>query len=101
MRLSVVLAVAPLLFSAGIVLASEDVVGIMAANGCVNCHGSEGRGSDVGNIPPLFGHSREFLVVALNGYKSGSLHGTVMNRVMKDVDEKKIEVLANYFSSIK
>lgn len=101
MRSSVMLALVICLFSTNAVMASEDTIGIMTANGCVNCHGAGGRGSDVGNIPPLMGHSKEFLVFALNGYKSGSLSGTVMNRVMKDIDEENIEILANYFSSVK
>ncbi|WPO46641.1 c-type cytochrome [Pseudomonas sp. S1Bt23] len=86
---------------ANLALAGGDEYGMMAGNGCVNCHGVEGRGTTVGNIPPLKGRSKEFLVTAMEGYKTGTLHGTVMNRVMKDFDAQKIDVLATYFSSIK
>ncbi|BBN57393.1 hypothetical protein TRE132_55180 [Pseudomonas chlororaphis subsp. aurantiaca] len=81
--------------------ANANEAGVMVSNGCVNCHGEEGRGAAVGNIPPLKGRSKEFLVTAMEGYRKGTLHGTVMNRVMKDFDDQKIDVLATYFSSVK
>ncbi|PKH22859.1 cytochrome c, class I [Pseudomonas fluorescens] len=81
--------------------AEENVIGIMASNGCVNCHGYEGRGGAIGTIPSLQGRSKEFLRTAMQAYKHNVSHGTVMNRVMKDMDDRKIEVLAEYFSGIK
>lgn len=81
--------------------ADSNYAGIMASNGCVNCHGAEGRGTTIGNIPPLIGRSEKFLAAAMEGYKEGTLKGTVMNRVMKNFDKGKIVVLAIYFSSIK
>ncbi|MDR9862714.1 MULTISPECIES: c-type cytochrome [Pseudomonas] len=101
MRLSLVFTITSFLLATNIALAGDDLVGVMAANGCVNCHGVEGRGSAVGNIPPLSGRSKDFLVFTLNGYKTGSLQGTVMNRIMKDIDDKQIDRLANYFTSFK
>lgn len=81
--------------------AQEGVIGIMASNGCVNCHGYEGRGGTIATIPLLQGRSKEFLRTAMLDYKHNVSHGTVMNRVMKDVDDRMIEVLAEYFSGIK
>ncbi|GFM89766.1 hypothetical protein PSCICO_51650 [Pseudomonas cichorii] len=91
----------PFFFMSSLAFAESDVAGVMATNGCVNCHGFEGRGTRDGNIPALAGRPKEFLVTVMEGYKKGTLQGTVMNRVLKDFDEQKIEFLANYFSSIK
>ncbi|MCV4342570.1 c-type cytochrome [Pseudomonas capsici] len=103
MRFLVGLVAVPFYFFASFAFADVDVdeAGVMATNGCVNCHGVEGRGTKVGNIPALAGRPKEFLVTVMVGYKRGTLQGTVMNRIMKDFDEQKIDFLANYFSSIK
>lgn len=91
----------PLLFFTGIVTADSNLTGVMLSNGCVNCHGADGRGATVGNIPPLKARPKEFLETAMKAYKSGTRQGTVMNRVMMDIDDQHITLLADYFSSIK
>ncbi|NCE84247.1 c-type cytochrome [Pseudomonas palleroniana] len=91
----------PFFLCANTIVADENFAGVMTSNGCVNCHGFEGRGGVAGNIPPLQGRSKEFLRTTMQGYKQKVLSGTVMNRIMKDIDDEKIEMLAEYFSEIK
>ena len=86
---------------ANLASANTNDTGVMASNGCVNCHGAEGRGAAIGNIPSLIGRPKEFLIAAMEDYKKGTLQGTLMNRVMKDFDERKISLLADYFSAMK
>lgn len=90
-----------LLFFTGIASADSHLTGLMLSNGCVNCHGAEGQGSAVGNIPPLKGQPKVFLETAMKAYKSGTRQGTLMNRVMKEIDDQHITLLADYFNSIK
>jgi cytochrome c553 len=101
MKLSIGFIFASSLCIADFASANGNDAGVMASNGCVNCHGVEGRGTATGNVPSLIGRSKEFLAAAMQGYKRGTLQGTVMNRVMKDFDEEKISFLADYFSGIK
>lgn len=90
-----------LLFFTGIASADSHLTGLMLSNGCVNCHGTEGQGSAVGNIPPLKGRPKFFLETAMKEFKSGARPGTIMNRVMNEIDDQHITLLADYFNSIK
>lgn len=90
-----------LILPANFATANSDTLALMLSNGCVNCHGTEGRGSPYGNIPPLNGRSRDFLETTMKSFKSGARQSTIMNRIMKDLDDERIAFLAIYFSSIK
>lgn len=80
---------------------SEEFLGMMLSNGCVNCHGYNREASIKSNIPSLAGMDKTTLISRLEGFRSGELKGTVMNRVMMDYDIKKINDLADYFSKLK
>jgi len=69
------------------------------AGTCAGCHGPGGKGS--GAIPPLAGHSKDYLVAAMKALKSGERQATVMNRLAKGYTEAEIVALADHFSALK
>jgi cytochrome c553 len=67
---------------------------------CQNCHGMDG----VAVIPGaanLSGQQREYLVVQLRAYRSGSRQEAQMNVVAKTLTDADIENLADWYSAIK
>lgn len=48
---------------------------------CAGCHGSDGRGRGVPDMPILGGQSQEALLAALQGYASGTRSSAVMQQV--------------------
>lgn len=67
---------------------------------CFACHGDSGEGNQ--NLPRLAGQKRAFLVKSLNDFKQGKsarMHSPMV-RIMKAVDAKDIEPLADYISSM-
>ena len=67
---------------------------------CQNCHGVDG----VAVIPGaanLSGQQREYLVVQLRAYRSGSRQEAQMNVVAKTLSDADIEEMANWYSAIK
>jgi cytochrome c553 len=67
---------------------------------CQNCHGVDG----VAVIPGaanLSGQQREYLMVQLRAYRSGSRREAQMNVVAKTLSDADIEELAAWYSGIK
>jgi cytochrome c553 len=67
---------------------------------CAACHGYNGV-SEVTGFPILAGQHRDYLVHALNAYKSGKRKNPVMAEQVKNLSETDIADLAAYFSSQK
>jgi len=76
---------------------AEMASGLVLANTCFSCHGPAGH--SVGAMPSLAGKDGEAIKFLLEGYRSGNLKGTVMNRIAKGYSTGEIEALAGYFSS--
>ncbi len=68
---------------------------ILAAS-CYGCH-AEGGASHAA-IPSLQGLDQAVLVQRLNGYRTDSIDGTVMNRLAKGYTAQEIELLAEALS---
>ena len=67
---------------------------------CQNCHGVDG----VAVIPGaanLSGQQKEYLVVQLRAYRSGSRREAQMNVVAKTLSDADIEELSTWYSAIK
>lgn len=67
---------------------------------CQNCHGVDG----VAVIPGaanLSGQQKEYLVVQLRAYRSGSRREAQMNVVAKTLSDADIEEVSNWYSAIK
>lgn len=63
---------------------------------CMGCHGFEGKGS--GSMPRLAGLPAEVIAGKLMSYKSGSLEGTVMNRLARGYTDEEIQAVAEFFA---
>ncbi|NQU62308.1 MAG: c-type cytochrome [Rhodospirillales bacterium] len=85
------------------------------ANKCVECHGT-GRKESFLETPNLVGQNREYLVSQLNAFqdsgkkRNGELNGSVvkegryhyyMSTILKSLESKELEALADYFSGFK
>jgi sulfide dehydrogenase cytochrome subunit len=71
----------------------------MLADQCFSCHGTNGVGS--GKIPELLELDKDDITESLNGFKSGSEKSTIMGRHAKAYSDEEIEMLADYFISLK
>ena len=76
---------------------AEMASGQVLANTCFSCHGPGGHSS--GAMPALAGKDGEAIKFLMEGYRSGNLKGTVMNRIAKGYSSEEITALAGYFSS--
>ena len=66
---------------------------------CATCHGTDGKSP--GSIPTIAGRPAKDLKDALVGFKTGTRHATVMNRLAKGYTDQEIDALADYFSKRK
>ncbi|WP_330211567.1 c-type cytochrome [Pseudomonas sp. AM4(2022)] len=71
----------------------------MLSNGCINCHGFEGRRTP-GAIPSLAGQPEAYLYKTLAAYRDGTLKGTIMNRAMEGYDDRTLRQFAKYYSGL-
>jgi sulfide dehydrogenase cytochrome subunit len=84
----------------GPLLADEagDTRAFMLAASCFGCHGTDGRSP--GSIPTLYGKSSNFIVTALQEYKTDASQGTVMNRLAKGYSDEEIELIGEWFAAL-
>lgn len=67
---------------------------------CFTCHGTDGR--SVGGIPPgLAGQSKDYFVQQMKEFKAGKRPSTIMGQQAKGYTDEQIELMAQYFSSLK
>jgi sulfide dehydrogenase cytochrome subunit len=66
---------------------------------CFTCHGVNGIGS--GKIPELRGLKKSDITESLLGFASGDEKSTIMGRHAKAYSKDEINLLAEYFSSLK
>jgi len=71
----------------------------MLAHQCFVCHGTNGVGA--GKIPELRDLDKDDIMESLTGFKSGSEKSTIMGRHMKAYSDEEIQLLADYFVSLK
>lgn len=71
---------------------------------CAACHSPEGKGNGPAGYPHLGGQNAEYVIKALNDYKSGDRDGAPQAQVMMDIASKltdaEIEAVANYISGL-
>ncbi len=95
MRYVVISFLALLLSSAAV--AEDDPRAFVLTASCFGCHGTDGNSP--GSIPPLSGKSQEFIVTALQEYKTDASQGTVMNRLAKGYSDEEIELIGAWFAA--
>lgn len=66
---------------------------------CLSCHGNAGK--SMGAVPSLAGINKDHFVSIMNGFKSGSRVGTIMQKHAGGYTEAEIEAMGAYFASMK
>ena len=84
--------------TAGDVATAEQVKGFAALEICVTCHGVDGEGV-VPQPPVLAGQHADYIVHALNQYKSGERSGNVMLAFAVNLSDEDIQLVAEYYAS--
>lgn len=77
--------------------AGDPVAGEKKAAPCASCHGPEGN-SAAPNFPTLAGQHEDYLMQAMEDYKSGARENPVMAGMAAPLSEQDIEDLAAYYS---
>jgi cytochrome c553 len=91
-----------LILSAGApALAGDADAGKMKSQTCAACHGPDGNTPAGPDFPRLAGQHYDYLVKALQGYKSGARKNPIMNPLAANLNQRDIEDLAEYYSSQK
>lgn len=67
---------------------------------CASCHGAEGQGTEDKNNPVLAGQYQDYLVQALNDYRSKKRKHDIMNGNVAKLTDEQIEDLAAYFAGL-
>lgn len=66
---------------------------------CVVCHGAQGNKPIDPSYPKLAGQNQDYLVQALNAYKSGARKNPIMGAQASSLSSIEIKNLAAYFAS--
>lgn len=98
LRSSYFLLVSLCVFGVSPVLGVEVTQGMMLANSCAACHGTDGKSP--GAIPSINGKSFEFIVKSLKAFREGSVESTVMGRHAKGYTNNEIILIAEHFSKL-
>jgi sulfide dehydrogenase cytochrome subunit len=69
------------------------------ADACTSCHGLRGHSS--GAIPSIGGVTKATLLAELGSFRNSPSPATIMNRIVRGYTDADLEILAEYFSSMK
>ena len=79
--------------------AADPAAGREKAKACAVCHGENGV-SQVPDFPKLAGQHQDYIVRALNDYKSGARKNAIMAGQVANLKRGDIADLAAYYSSL-
>lgn len=79
--------------------AGDPVAGKAKTAACAGCHGANGEGT--GAAPALAGKSEEYIVQALQDFKSGKRANPVMKSFASSLSDQDMANVAAYFASLK
>ena len=88
-----------LLLFANPVFTDDSVRGYVLASPCMSCHGPNGKSP--GYIPSIQGQEAGYIKEKLIGFKNGTEEATVMDRLSKGYSDTEIDMIAEYFASMK
>lgn len=71
----------------------------LAAQGCLGCHGPQGRG--IGAGARLAGRDAAELDSILRAYRTDQRQGTIMNRIARGYTEAELAATAAYFAALR
>ena len=81
-------------------IAGDSAAGQKLSQACVACHGPDGN-SPSPEFPKIAGQHYDYLVKALNDYRSGARKNPLMAPMAANLTPRDIDDLATYFSSQK
>ncbi|MBK9322674.1 MAG: c-type cytochrome [Bdellovibrionaceae bacterium] len=85
-------------FHSSLSLATQSEPKVAAS--CVGCHGEKGKSlNDL--WPNLAGQKKGYLIKQLTSFKNGSRQDPLMAPLSSNLSESDIQVLADYYSSLK
>ncbi len=73
--------------------------GAATGQSCIDCHGASGNAPIDATYPKLGGQYRDYLVHALQMYRSGDRSNALMAQQARDLSDEQIRNLAAYFAS--
>jgi cytochrome c553 len=82
----------------GAAVAGNAAAGKEKAKVCAACHGADGN-TPVADNPKLAGQHPDYIIKALQGYKSGTRKSPIMAPMGSNLSQRDMEDLAAYFSS--
>lgn len=95
-----VMAGAMLLGSTGATLAADSGPSAqLLSDTCAGCHGTDGISGGPAT-PSIAGLSKDYFVEVMQGYRSGEVSSTVMDRIARGYGDKEFEKMAEYFSKL-
>lgn len=71
----------------------------LAAQGCLGCHGPDGRGA--GGAPGIAGRGREELVAAMAAFRANERPATIMNRIARGYTDAEVAAMADHFAAVR
>lgn len=84
----------------GAAFAGNPAAGKEKSKPCAACHGADGNGVPaMADTPKLAGQHADYLVKALQAYKSGTRKNAIMAPMASPLSQRDMEDLAAYFSS--
>lgn len=88
------------MFASTVSLAGDIKAGKASAGLCFGCHGSNGI-SMAPNYPNLAGQKEQYLVTAINSYRTGGRNDPTMKAMVASLKDDDVENIAAFFSSLK
>jgi cytochrome c553 len=85
------------LYAAGDAVAAGPA--LLAAQGCLGCHGPNGAG--IGSGARLAGREASELDSIMRAYGANERQGTIMNRIARGYTEQEIAAIAAWFAAIR
>jgi len=73
--------------------------GAATGQSCIDCHGAGGNAPIDATYPKLGGQYRDYLVHALQAYRSGDRQQALMSQQAANLTDEQINDLAAYFAS--
>ncbi len=86
------------LAASGAAFAGNVAAGKEKAKACAACHGADGN-NPIADNPKLAGQQADYIVKALQGYKSGTRKNPIMAPMGANLSQRDMEDLAAFFSS--
>jgi sulfide dehydrogenase cytochrome subunit len=71
----------------------------LAAEGCLGCHGPDGRGAT--GVAAIAGRDRAELTAIMLAFRANERPGTIMGRIARGYTEAEIAAMADHFSRIR